>query len=136
MSNNGDMGATSKIDDLFGDFTQPGEENKQDDQELEIQEKKEIMELISFKVSVVFLEKVLIIVKENKFSEGKCMGHIGIEFGGNIDQEDGQGVIVKADFSKAASVWNNPQVLLKNANPNLKFDNDQPCKQLNTDYNS
>lgn len=66
------------------------------------------MELISFKVTAVFLEKVLIVVKENKFSEGKCMGQIGLEFGGKIDQEEGQGVIVQTDFSNVTSIWNNP----------------------------
>lgn len=85
---------------------------------------KEAIELISFKITLVFLEKVLVVFKNNKLSEGKWMGHIGIEIGGVIDQDDGKNVVIKADFSSVQNIWNNPQRLLKNANPKVKLSED------------
>lgn len=67
------IASNSALDDLFGDFgSKPSnEESKQDDRQLEIQDKREAMELISFKITMVFLEKILVVFKDNKLSEGK-----------------------------------------------------------------
>jgi hypothetical protein len=63
------------IDDLFGDFGSGSKTQAKDDDETEkqalISEKREIMELISFKINLVFLEKALIVLKNNQLSEGK-----------------------------------------------------------------
>jgi hypothetical protein len=60
------------------------------------------------------------------------MGHIGLEFGGLIDEDDGKDVSISADFSSVASVWKNSQILQKNANPNVKIDSKSSdnCKLL------
>jgi hypothetical protein len=52
------------------------------------------------------------------------MGHIGVEIGGIIDEEDAENVIIKVDFSSVQNIWNNPQRLLKNANPKVKLSED------------
>jgi len=119
----------SNIDDLFGDFraSQPVPENNKnnvEDDEINMQDKIEAMELISFKITMVFLEKVLVILKQNKLSEGKCLGQIGLEFGGVLDKNDGDQVILSADYTSVQEVWNNPQRLLKNANPKIKHNTD------------
>lgn len=117
------------IDDLFGDFGSGSKTQAKDDDETEkqalINEKREIMELISFKINLVFLEKALIVLKNNQLSEGKCMGHIGLEFGGVIEKEDGENVILTSDFSDVQSIWNNPQKIMKNANPQVKVNNSE-----------
>jgi hypothetical protein len=64
----------SALDDLFGDFadTKPSNNiSEHDSTQVKIQEKREAMELISFKITMVFLEKILIVFKDNKLSEGK-----------------------------------------------------------------
>lgn len=102
----------SALDDLFGDFSMGSSKpahNSDFDKQQKINEKKEIIELISFKVTMIFLEKILIVLKNNQLSEGKCMGHIGLEFGGFIDPEDSQKVTLNADFSQVSSIWDNPQ---------------------------
>jgi len=63
------------------------------------------------------------------------MGHIGIEFGGAIEKEDGEGVLLNANFSGSGSIWNNPQVLMKNNNPNVKI-NDSRKESKNNSPNS
>lgn len=112
----------SQIDSIFGDFTasDPAKPSS-DDLDSKIMDKREAMELLSFKLSLTYLEKVLIVLKNNVLSEGKCMGHIGVELGGVIDPSDGEGVQLHADFTEVAGIWSNPQVLLKNANPNVKM---------------
>ena len=56
------------------------------------------------------------------------MGHIGLEFGGVIDPNDGEGVKLNADFTAASNIWSNPQILLKNANPQVKEDQNSGSK--------
>jgi hypothetical protein len=48
------------------------------------------------------------------------MGHIGIEFAGAIDEEDGKDVIISANFTETSEIWSNPQKLKKNSNPQVK----------------
>lgn len=83
---------------------------------------------------MVFLEKILVVFKDNKLSEGKWMGHIGLEFGGHIDEDDGKDVFISADFWSAASIWKNSQVLLKNANPNVIIDAKSPENSKNNKF--
>lgn len=47
------------------------QQNSEEEKSQKIMEKREAIELISFKVSMTFLEKVLIVLKQNKLSEGK-----------------------------------------------------------------
>lgn len=83
-----------KMDDLFSDFTVP-DPPKPEDMSSKISEKREIMDLLGYKISLTYLEKVLIVLKNNVLSEGKCMGHIGIEFAGAIDPSDSEGMLVQ-----------------------------------------
>lgn len=104
------------LDNLFGDFTTNDNKNDQnsnhkEDLELKIRENKEILDLLSFKIALIFLEKVLVVLKNNKLSEGKCMGHIGVEFASQIDPQEAQNVLLNANFSETSSIWNDPTKL-------------------------
>ena len=48
------------------------------------------------------------------------MGHIGLEFAGAIDEEDGKDVIISANFINSSEIWSNPQKLKRNSNPQMK----------------
>lgn len=48
------------------------------------------------------------------------MGHIGLEFAGVIDPEDGKNVVISADFTNSADVWSNPSKIKRNSNPQIK----------------
>ena len=127
----------SKLDELFSSFpsNEQAKSSEDDEKQKLINDKREAMELIGFKITLTFLEKILVVFKNNTLSEGKWMGHIGIEFGGAIDKEDGEGVLLNANFSGSGSIWNNPQVLMKNNNPNVKI-NDSKKESKNNSPNS
>lgn len=48
------------------------------------------------------------------------MGHIGIEFAGAIDADDGKDVVISADFTDANNTWSNPSKIKRNSNPQIK----------------
>jgi len=58
------------------------------------------------------------------------MGHIGLEFGGIIDPQDGEDVYLSANFINSRDIWRNPQILLKNANPNVKILSEENSRKI------
>lgn len=131
------------VDDLFHDFgtdnrrfqptpndfshnqSQAESEHEAKQRQLEerqrlVYDKRETIELFSYKISMVFLEKVLIVLKNNQLSEGKCMGHVGVEFASYIDPQEAENVVLNATFTEFDNIWTDSSKLKKNANPSLK----------------
>ena len=54
----------------------------------ETQQRKEALELVSFKTTLVDMERCHLTSKNNKLVDGKLNGQIGIEFKGEVSSED------------------------------------------------